>query len=75
MKRGTIWMVKGPGPASVVRYCRRSAEAEAQRLARLHPGTKFHVLKSVACHREPAVSAKRATQPDDAGAIPACEEA
>lgn len=66
MKRGVIWMVKGPGPASVIRYCRRTAEAEAQRLARQHPGTKFHVLKSVACHREPAAPAHGARQPETA---------
>ena len=46
-----FWMVKGDGPAIVPHGSRAVAESEAERLARLHPGTPFFVLEAVACHR------------------------
>lgn len=46
-----FWMVKGDGPASATHGSREAAEREADRLARLSPGTLFFVLEAVACHR------------------------
>lgn len=43
-----FWMVKGRGPASHMHESRASAEAEAERLARLNPGEPFFVLVTVA---------------------------
>lgn len=47
-----FWMVKGAGPASAIHHSRGAAEAEAQRLARLHPGNEFFVMEAVAVHRK-----------------------
>lgn len=46
-----FWMVKGHGPASAIHHSRSAAEAEAQRLARTHPGNEFFVMEAVAMHR------------------------
>lgn len=45
-----FWMVKGAGPASATHHSRAAAEAEAQRLARLHPRQEFFVMEAVAVH-------------------------
>ena len=50
MKR--FWMVKGPGPASVIHDNERDAEAEAERLALFHPGDQFFVMESVTAIRK-----------------------
>ena len=50
-KPAMFWMVKGDGPAVVCHESRAVAESEAERLARLNPGTPFFVLEAIACHR------------------------
>lgn len=47
MKHRKFWLVKGSGPASVHHPSRVSAEAEAHRLARIHPGAPFAVMEAV----------------------------
>ncbi|MGD9862542.1 MAG: hypothetical protein AB7S99_04950 [Pseudodonghicola sp.] len=55
MKLGQFWMVKGDGPTTYRHDSQASAEAEAQRLARLNPGQIFFVMEAVAAHRHIAV--------------------
>lgn len=47
-----FWMVSGDGPASYRHLSQASAEEEAQRLARLHPGRAFFVMEAIAVHRK-----------------------
>lgn len=52
MNATQFWMVKGSGPAYYEHPSLSGAEAEAERLARLHPGQTFTVLEAVsACRR------------------------
>ena len=51
-KIAKFWMVKGAGPTNAVHRSEASAQDEAQRLARLHPGTSFFVLEAVSLHRK-----------------------
>lgn len=46
-----FWMIYGLGQGAPnhIHETRDSAKAEAERLARAHPGTRFYVLASVAC--------------------------
>lgn len=63
-----FWMVKGGGPASATHGSREAAEREADRLARLSPGTLFFVLEAVACHRRvdvERIAFDRKPGPDD----------
>lgn len=41
-----VWTKKGRAPR-FAHETRESAEREAERLARLHPGQKFHLMQSV----------------------------
>lgn len=47
-----FWMVQGQGPASYRHASQASAEYEAQRLARCHPGQMFFVMEAIAAHRK-----------------------
>lgn len=46
--RDKFWMVVGKEPASVRHNSRELADAEAERLARRHPGQVFTVVEAIA---------------------------
>lgn len=48
---GKFWMVLGSGEPHVRHRSRDVAEAEADRLARAHPGVMFVVLEALTMHR------------------------
>lgn len=51
MNATQFWMVKGAGPAPYEHQTFSGAEAEAERLARMHPGQTFTVLEAVSAFR------------------------
>jgi hypothetical protein len=48
MGRGKFWMVLGSGPSRCRHPSKESAKNEAERLARLNPGSEFVVLEAIA---------------------------
>ena len=48
MSRGKFWMVLGSGEPTMRHPSKKSAQNEAERLAKLAPGREFVVLESLA---------------------------
>ena len=69
-KNAGIWQVKGAGPAVAVHHTRLAAEAEAKRLASLHPGQDFYVMQAVAIHRNISTERISLDSLDEDGALP-----
>jgi hypothetical protein len=42
-----FWMVKGNGPTNFKHHTKEAAVAEAERLAKGHPGSEFYVLEAI----------------------------
>lgn len=60
-----FWMVQGNEPAIVRHATRGLAEAEANRLARKHPGQDFWVMEAVTVFRRIDVERIELTPPRD----------
>ena len=59
-----FWMVLGAGQPTYHHETKKSAQVEAERLARLSPGSVFTVLEAIACVRKDEMRWQQA-QPDD----------